>query len=572
MAEAGFGTYWDGSDRLIPDKGDLRDYYIEILSDIDFLGPAPSYVLIRDPVRRLCHRMIAYSISNRGQTPEKVTSVDLFYLCSMDRGTANIPHLLTQYLFRHAEGRKSGARLLGGHFIGRLAMQFRLVSDEGLRGLQRQHAAMAGAHEAKEAGLAADKGAQEIPAPTPAHGTPPPPPAPQPRTMTQRIKRIEEEIRDLRHDVIGLQGVIESFNTEQTRVSTWLISCMTQFMDASGHTYQAFDSTLISSSRMPYQRRVRPRTSDACTPHPLILMLSLTLNLFHLLLLSFCGSVLIKTGRHVLNSSGHAEALVNTLLAQELILENYHEQNIRKFSCAGDVVDFRTWPDISLETTMISTMDLDGGTCSTGDPHETMILGSPFLATIHALINVFHREISLGLGEDRFLFDMNGYVHHPPNPVKKVCMAKTIQEEESYNLLEIGEDLFSYDSSLCLKFEKYNHLYDIDECDKDTFVCDDYMHEKFEQVCDRPLESWYEDRFEEEEKRKCSMDGAHYDPHKLCVDTYKVRRYSFGDMENFVCVKKKEKKELPISRVNGSRFKGMIRNDMDTTGRVQRKA
>ncbi|GJS66395.1 hypothetical protein Tco_0680959 [Tanacetum coccineum] len=34
--------------------------------------------------------------------------------------------------------------------------------------------------------------------------------------------------------------------------------------------------------------------------------------------------------RHVLNLSGHAEALVNTLLAQELILENYHEQNIRE--------------------------------------------------------------------------------------------------------------------------------------------------------------------------------------------------------------------------------------------------
>ncbi|GJW31214.1 hypothetical protein Tco_0051246 [Tanacetum coccineum] len=54
----------------------------------------------------------------------------------MDRGTTNVPHLLAQYLFRHAEGRKSRARLLGGHFIGRLAMHFGLVSDEGLRGLQ----------------------------------------------------------------------------------------------------------------------------------------------------------------------------------------------------------------------------------------------------------------------------------------------------------------------------------------------------------------------------------------------------------------------------------------------------
>ncbi|GJS56008.1 hypothetical protein Tco_0629370 [Tanacetum coccineum] len=38
--------------------------------------------------------------------------------------------------WQHANGRKSGARLSGGHFIGRLAMHFGLVSDEGLRGLQ----------------------------------------------------------------------------------------------------------------------------------------------------------------------------------------------------------------------------------------------------------------------------------------------------------------------------------------------------------------------------------------------------------------------------------------------------
>ncbi|GJV55493.1 hypothetical protein Tco_1456498 [Tanacetum coccineum] len=163
MGEAGFGAYWDGSDKLIPDKGDLRDYWIEISSDRDFLGPTPSYVLIRDPVRRLCHKMISYSISGRGQAPEKVTSVDLFYLRSMDRGTTNVPYLLAQYLFRHAEGRKSRAKLLGGYFIGCLAMHFGLVSDEGLRGLQgpeRQQAAAAGAHMADEAGPTAEEDRQ----------------------------------------------------------------------------------------------------------------------------------------------------------------------------------------------------------------------------------------------------------------------------------------------------------------------------------------------------------------------------------------------------------------------------
>ncbi|GKA92922.1 hypothetical protein Tco_0814847 [Tanacetum coccineum] len=101
----------------------------------DFLGIAPSYVFIRDPVRRLCHRMIACSISGRGQAPKKVTDVDLFYLRSIDRGTANASYLLVKYLFRHGEGRNSGARLFGGHFIRRIAAHFGLVSDQGLRGL-----------------------------------------------------------------------------------------------------------------------------------------------------------------------------------------------------------------------------------------------------------------------------------------------------------------------------------------------------------------------------------------------------------------------------------------------------
>ncbi|GKE50918.1 hypothetical protein Tco_1486074, partial [Tanacetum coccineum] len=40
-----------------------------------------------------------------------------------------------RHLRRHAEGRKSGARFFGRHFIGRLATNFGLVNDERLRGL-----------------------------------------------------------------------------------------------------------------------------------------------------------------------------------------------------------------------------------------------------------------------------------------------------------------------------------------------------------------------------------------------------------------------------------------------------
>ncbi|GKE19559.1 hypothetical protein Tco_1427136, partial [Tanacetum coccineum] len=276
MTEAGFGAYWAGSDRLIPDKGDLRDYWIEISFDRDFLGSAPSYVLIRDPVRRLCHMMIAYSISGRGQAPEKVTGVDLFYLRSMDSGTTNVPHLLAQYLFRHVEGRKSGARLSGRHFIRHLAMHFGLISSEGLRGLQvvTRELPLIDLHELGRLNICTrfgDTWASVTHEPMDQRGTPPPPPpAPQPRTMSQRIERIEEEVHDLQRDAVGLRGVVESFTTEQSRVSTWLITCMTQLMDASGQTYQPFENTLVGSSRLSFQRRVRPRTGDAstfATPH-----------------------------------------------------------------------------------------------------------------------------------------------------------------------------------------------------------------------------------------------------------------------------------------------------------------
>ncbi|GJX30992.1 hypothetical protein Tco_0240847 [Tanacetum coccineum] len=127
----------------------------------DFLGPALSYVHIRDPMRRLCHRMIVCSISGRGQGAEKVTGVGLFYFQTMDRGTANVPYLLAQYLFHHAEGRKSGARL------------YRAPGDQKASTLL-----IVGGPGAVEGALAADKGAQAIPAPVQAPQ--PPPPAPQP--------------------------------------------------------------------------------------------------------------------------------------------------------------------------------------------------------------------------------------------------------------------------------------------------------------------------------------------------------------------------------------------------------
>ncbi|GJU16249.1 hypothetical protein Tco_1144215 [Tanacetum coccineum] len=180
----GFEAYWLGSTRAIPDNRDLRDYWIEVSSDRDFLGTAPSYVYIRDSVRRLCHKMISYSIFGRGQTPEKVTSIDPIYLRSMDQAIANVPYMLAQYLFRHAEGREIGARMLGGHFIGRLAAHFGMVGDTlawVAPGPERQQVVTAGAPKVVEDAPVVDEGAPVVPAPV--HAPQPPPTASPTRSL-----------------------------------------------------------------------------------------------------------------------------------------------------------------------------------------------------------------------------------------------------------------------------------------------------------------------------------------------------------------------------------------------------
>ncbi|GJU77838.1 hypothetical protein Tco_1274908, partial [Tanacetum coccineum] len=63
------------SEKQIPDKGNLRDYWIRISLARDFLDTAPSHTSIRDSILRLCHRLITCSIAGRSQAPEKVLEV-----------------------------------------------------------------------------------------------------------------------------------------------------------------------------------------------------------------------------------------------------------------------------------------------------------------------------------------------------------------------------------------------------------------------------------------------------------------------------------------------------------------
>ncbi|GKA51694.1 hypothetical protein Tco_0744890 [Tanacetum coccineum] len=93
----------------------------------DFLGTTPSYTAIRDPILRLCHRLISCSIFGRSQAPEKVTVMDLFYLRGMDVGSVNVPYLLARYLRLFDARRKSRAHIFGGQFVARLVLSFMIL-------------------------------------------------------------------------------------------------------------------------------------------------------------------------------------------------------------------------------------------------------------------------------------------------------------------------------------------------------------------------------------------------------------------------------------------------------------
>ncbi|GJU14196.1 hypothetical protein Tco_1136592 [Tanacetum coccineum] len=103
-----------------------------ILSKGDFLSSAPFYTAIRDPMLRLCHRLIVCSITGRSQAPEKE-------ICF---------------------GEKPKAMTSGGQFVARL------ICDElgdtwasVASGLERQPVAAAGSPEVDEGAPDVDKGA-----------------------------------------------------------------------------------------------------------------------------------------------------------------------------------------------------------------------------------------------------------------------------------------------------------------------------------------------------------------------------------------------------------------------------
>nr|GEW18723.1 hypothetical protein [Tanacetum cinerariifolium] len=169
-----------------------------------------------------------------------------------------------------------------------------------------------------------------------------------------------------------------------------------------------------------------------------------------------------------------------------------------------------------------------------GNLGKMMILGRPFLATIHARIDVFNGENSLGIVKDRIMFDMDENTHHPKEP-----------EVERKAITRIS-DLGPITSRLHYSTNGCSMVLIL----KLTMV---------ERVATRTKEGLTSTR-----KRSTARLNS-WGTNMICG--YKEKEGG----RSFVCVTKQLDDDFPLGRANGSRFKGMIRKELDGDRGIQRE-
>ncbi|GJX25403.1 hypothetical protein Tco_0231699 [Tanacetum coccineum] len=78
---------------------------------------------------------------------------------------------------------------------------------------------------------------------------------------------------------------------------------------------------------------------------------------------------------------------------------------------------------------------------------------------------------------------------------------------------------------------------------------------------------WHDHGPEEEEHKEMGIKIEKYDPPKVQVKAFEVKKYTFKSRQKFVCVTKEMDDALPLGRKNGSRFREMIRKEFDDGAR-----
>ncbi|GJU65675.1 zinc knuckle CX2CX4HX4C containing protein [Tanacetum coccineum] len=110
-----------------------------------------------------------------------------------------------------------------------------------------------------------------------------------------------------------------------------------------------------------------------------------------------------------------------------------------------------------------------------------LILGRPLLETAHVEIEIFRKQISLDMGNEKLLFKLEDNLNEIHAPIESAYAVRDIELRmgyQSFNILNIDDDLFLYNSTSCLKTIEFNYLLSIDE---DIFTYDIVVQESDEE-------------------------------------------------------------------------------------------
>ncbi|GJV87572.1 hypothetical protein Tco_1531510 [Tanacetum coccineum] len=122
------------------------------------------------------------------------------------------------------------------------------------------------------------------------------------------------------------------------------------------------------------------------------------------------------------------------------------------------------------------------------------------------------------------------------------------------------------------RFDEYNRVFNneiehlsneyILRIEKKGYILDN-VWEKCQQNYKKTDEAWHDEGYEEDEIWQSGDEKTDYDPPYVNVKTFEVKKYYFNEGRSFICITDREDEALPLRRVNGARFKDMIRNELE---------
>ncbi|GJW78132.1 hypothetical protein Tco_0139814 [Tanacetum coccineum] len=126
--------------------------------------------------------------------------------------------------------------------------------------------------------------------------------------------------------------------------------------------------------------------------------------------------------------------------------------------------------------------------------------------------------------------------------------------------LEGNKSFDDYKWEFNLEIDKLANEYELGIGKKEHIL--DNIWEYCNQVHNKNYE-WHNYEFENEECEEIGIEDKDYHPPEVQVETFEVKKYSFEGGQSFICVTKDLDNILPLGRKNGSKFKEMIRKEVE---------